>query len=305
MKVVDFNEHLFRCSQLGKLMVGVSPVLTANQEKDLSELRSKMLTGKITDKQIIKMGDLIRKKEEKPELSKSVETHLADIHKGFFMKRDRQISNKFTEKGIIVEEKSITLYSEVKNTLFLKNQKYYKNKFIHGTPDNVQKKVRDMKNSWSLDSFPMYETVIGNKDYEWQLQGYMELTGIKEAELVYALVDTPNKIIIDELRRLDWKQGIYDINGNVKEDRIPLVVETVTNMIYTEQGLDEFCQESMSIEKKWFTDFFEIPKELRIKVFELEYSKEAIQALYEQIILCRERLNSLTEEMASQLFKVA
>ncbi|MCC3214986.1 hypothetical protein LIV57_06850 [Chryseobacterium sp. X308] len=305
MKVVDFNEHLFRCSQLGKLMVGVSPALTVNQEKELSELRSKMLTGKITDKQVIKMGDLIRKKEEKPELSKSVETHLADIHKGFFMKRDRQISNKFTEKGIIVEEKSITLYSEVKNTLFLKNQKYYKNKFIHGTPDNVQKKVRDMKNSWSLDSFPMYETVIGNKDYEWQLQGYMELTGIKEAELVYALVDTPNKIIIDELRRLDWKQGIYDINGNVKEERIPLVVETVTNMIYTEQGLDEFCQESMSIEKKWFTDFFEIPKELRIKVFELEYSKEAIQALYEQIKLCRERLNNLTVEMSSQLFKVA
>lgn len=303
--MVDFNEHLFRCSQLGKLMVGVSPALTVNQEKELSELRSKILTGKITDNQIIKMGDLIRKKDEKPELSKSVETHLADIHKGFFMKRDRQISNKFTKKGIIVEEKSITLYSEVKNTLFLKNQKYYKNKFIHGTPDNVQKKVRDMKNSWSLDSFPMYETVIGNKDYEWQLQGYMELTGIKEAELVYALVDTPNKIIIDELRRLDWKQGIYDINGNVKEDRIPLVVETVTNMIYTEQGLDEFCQESMSIEKKWFTDFFEIPKELRIKVFELEYSKEAIQSLYEQIRLCRERLNSLTVEMSSQLFKVA
>ncbi|MEF9476746.1 hypothetical protein OWR28_02385 [Chryseobacterium sp. 1B4] len=45
------------------------------------------------------------------------------------------------------------------------------------------------------------------------------------------------------------KQGIYDINGNVKEDRIPLVVEAVTNMIYTEQGLDELCQESMSIEK--------------------------------------------------------
>ncbi|WP_185246667.1 hypothetical protein [Chryseobacterium bernardetii] len=305
MKVVNFNEHLFRCSQLGKLMVGVSPALTANQEKELSELRSKMLAGKITDKQIIKLGDLIRKKEEKPELSKSVETHLADIHKGFFMKRDRHISNKFTEKGIIVEEKSITLYSEVKNTLFLKNQKYYKNKFIHGTPDNVQKKVRDMKNSWSLDSYPMYDKVIGNKDYEWQLQGYMELTGIKEAELVYALVDTPNKIIVDELRRLDWKQGIYDINGNVKEDRIPLVVETVTNMIYTEQGLDEFCQESMSIEKKWFTDFFEIPKELRVKVFELEYSKEAIQALYEQIALCRERLNNLTIEMSSQLFKVA
>ena len=76
-------------------------------------------------------------------------------------------------------------------------------------------------------------------------------------------------------------------------------------MIYAEQGLDEFCHESMSIEKKWFTDFFEIPKELRIKVFELEYSKEAIQALYEQIRLCRERLNGLTVEMSSQLFKVA
>lgn len=305
MKVVDFNEHLFRCSQLGKLMIGVSPALTANQEKELSDYRTKMVSGKITDKQIIKMGDLIRKKDEKPSLSKSVETHLSDIHKGFFMKRDRQVSNKYTEKGIIVEEKSITLYSEVKNTLFLKNQKYYKNKFIHGTPDNVQKKVRDMKNSWSLDSFPMYDKTIGNKDYEWQLQGYMELTGLKEAELVYALVDTPTSIINDELRRLDWKQGIFDISGNVKDDRIDLVVETINNMIYTEQGLEEFCNQSTSIEKKWFTDFFEIPKELRIKVFELEYSKESIESLYEQIAICRERLNGLTLEMSNQLFQVA
>lgn len=301
MKVVDFNEHLFRCSQLGKLMVGVSPALTSNQEKELSELRSKILAGKITDKQIIKMGDLLRKKDEKPELSKGVVSHLTDIHKGFFMKRDRKISNKYTEKGIRVEEQSITLYSEVKNTLFVKNQKYYSDSFKKGTPDNVQKKVRDMKSSWSLDTFPMYDTCIGNKDYEWQLQGYMDLTGIKESELVYALVDTPFSIINDELRRLDWKQGIFDINGSVKEDRIPLVVETVSNMIYTEKGLDEFCQLSTSIEKSWFTNFFEIPKELRIKVFELEYSKEAIQSAHEQIILCRERLNGLTLEMAQYL----
>ncbi len=63
MKVVDFNEHLFRCSQLGKLMVGVSPALTANQEKELSDYREKVVNGKITDKQLIKMGDLIRKKK--------------------------------------------------------------------------------------------------------------------------------------------------------------------------------------------------------------------------------------------------
>ncbi|WBV60278.1 hypothetical protein PFY12_14715 [Chryseobacterium camelliae] len=302
MKTIDFNTHLFRCSQLGKLMVGVSPALTSNQENELKELKEKVLTGKITEKQIIKLGDLLRKRDEKPEISKSVETHLSDIHKGFFMKRDRHISNKFTEKGIRVEEKSITLYSDVKNTLFVKNQKHYSDRFKKGTPDNVQKKVRDMKSSWSLDTFPMYEKAIQNKDYIWQLYGYMDLTKIYESELVYALIDTPTNIIVDELRRLDWKQGIFDLNGNVNEDRIPLVVETVQNMIYTEQGLDEFCQQSTSIQKEWFTDFFEIPKELRIKVFELEYSKEPIQSLHEQITICRERLNGLTVEIFNHLF---
>lgn len=305
MIVKDFSEYTFRCSQLGKLMVGVKPPLTPNQEKLLTDLESKMEAGTITKKQIITYGELLSKKNQKPELSASVKNYLADIHKEVFFGRDKELTNKYLSKGIQVEEKSITLYSDVCNKLFLKNKKFYKNDFIQGTPDNTQDKIRDIKSSWDFSTFPLHADETPTKDYEWQLQGYMELTGLKEAELIYCLVDTPHKIVEDEIRRMDWKHNLLDINGEVRAETRDLVVEIVSNLIYTKQGLEDFCQQSAVINKDWFTDFEEIPQELRIKVFHFEHQKEMISALYEQIGRCRAHLNDLTMKMATRLELIA
>ncbi|MCU7560044.1 hypothetical protein N4T42_07050 [Riemerella anatipestifer] len=296
-----FNNHLFRCSQLGKLMVGVNPALTPNQERTLIALREKMKASKITDKQIQTYGDLLAKKNQKPELSASVKTHLSDIHKGVAFGRDNHITNKYLDKGIQVEEKSISLYTRVTGKLFMKNEKHFSNDFIKGTPDNIQGKVRDIKSSWSFKTFPLYAEETPTKDYEWQVQGYMELTGLKEAELVYCLIDTPFKIVEDELRRLDWKENIFNHLGEVREECIDLVTETVSNLIYTEEGLEDFCSQSTSVHKDWFSNFHEVPELLRVKVFHFQYDKTMIEALYEQIKKCREHLNKLTLSMADRL----
>lgn len=301
MEVKNFKNYLFRCSQLGKLMIGVSPTLTQKQQKLLNSLIDKNKIGRITEKQLITLGELLNKKNNTPNLSNSVLTYLSDIHKSVFLNRNKYIASKYTEKGIRVEEKSITLYSDVKNQLFLKNQLFFSNDYIQGTPDNVQGKVRDIKSSWNFETFPLYAEEIPTKNYYWQLQGYMELTGLCEAELVYCLIDTPSNIIEDELRKLDWKQNVFDINGEVREEKIDLVVETVQNMIYTEQGLNEFCNNSTCIHYSWFSNFFEIPKEMRVKIFNLKKEKEAIQSLYEQITLCREKLNDITNQMGTML----
>lgn len=305
MIVKDFTNQLFRCSQLGKLMVGVKPALTPKQEETLTELEAKMKAGKITDKQIITYGDLLSKKHQKTDLSASVKTHLSDIHKNVFFGRDNAITSKYLDKGLQVEEKSISLYTRVTGKLFVKNEQHFANDFIKGTPDNVQGKIRDIKSSWSFQTFPLHASETPTKDYEWQVQGYMELTGLKEAELVYCLIDTPFKLVDDELRRLDWKENIFNPFGEVRENCIDLVVETVSNLIYTKEGLDEYCQQSTAVNREWFVDFNEIPEPLRVKVFHFEYDPTMIEALYEQIAKCREYLNDLTISIGKRLELIA
>lgn len=301
---MDFSNHLFRCSSLGKLMVGLKEPLTQNQTEELNRLLEKRNIGKITDKQTITLGELLDKKLTKPQLSKTTIDYLKLIHKEVLFKRNKTLVAKYLDKGIQVEEKNITLYSEVTGKLFLKNKKRFNNDFFTGEPDNIQGKVRDSKSSWDFSTFPFYETSIPNSDYDCQLNGYMDLTGIDEAELIYGLIDTPVKLIDDELRRMDWKHNLFTSLGDVREDSIPLVVETVQNMIYTEKGLEEYCQQSTSVQLNWFTDFRPIPNHLRIKVFEIQKDAVKIEMMKEQVVRSREFMNNMSLEIANQ-FEVA
>jgi hypothetical protein len=295
---LNFENYLFRCSSLGKLMVGVKPTLTSNQETELERLLEKDKEGKITEKQIVTMGELLAKKHAKNELSVTTQNYLNEIHKQVLFKRKSDLKNKYLEKGIQVEEQSLTLFSNVSNFPFYKNEDFFKNDFICGTPDNCKGKIRDIKSSWDYTTFPFYDTEIKNNDYICQLNGYMELTGLKEAELIYCLVDTPFKMINDELRRADWKFNVMDNEGNIREDSIKLVTEIVSNMIYTSKGLEDFCNENAAVKLEWFTDFREIPENLRVKIFTIQKDENLIKSLYSQIEKAREYLTNLSLDIA-------
>ncbi len=305
MNAIDFNNYLFRCSSLGKLMTGIKEPLTQKQAETLIGLQEKVQAGKVTDKQLITLGQLIEKRDAKPELSATTKTYLETIHREEVMRRSKNIQTKYTEKGTIVEEKSISLYTDVYGKLLVKNKARFKDQYITGEPDNVQGIVRDFKSSYDFTTFPMYKNEIPNLDYEWQLQGYMDLTGKDESELIYCLIDTPIKIIESEIFSLDRKENILDLEGNIREDHIQLVVEKIQSLIYTEEGLEELCNSSSFIQKEWFTDFFELPKELRIKVFHLQKDQVKLEMLHEQIARGREFLNDLTITMANALLVTA
>lgn len=275
-------------------MVGLKASLTPNREAELIRLQGLQSNGKLTDKQIITLGQLLEKKLAKPELSATTKNYLQDIYKEEFFKRNKAISTKYTDKGIRCEEFSLTLYTEAKNTLLHKNKIRYNNDLITGEPDNTQGVIRDIKTSWDFTTFPILEDEIPNKDYYWQLQGYMLLTDMEEAELIYCLVDTPINTIEDELRRLDWKANLFDMNGNAKEESIPIIVEKVSNLIYTRQGLEKFCQASENVHLHWFENFHEIQKEHRIKVFEINRNERDIDLMKQQVLRARAYLNSLT-----------
>lgn len=237
---MNFNNILFRCSALGYIM---------------TESRSKS-----------------------DPLSETTKTHLIDVYVQNKYGRQSDISNKYIQKGLMVEEDSITLYSRVKKTFFKKNDQHLSNAYIKGTPDlftgleiKQADEVLDTKSSWDIYTFFRVHTQPLNKMYYWQLQGYMALTGAKIAKLVYCLVNTPETIIMDEERKL-----LYRMNAGTTEnpDYIKACEELRISMIYDD-----------------------IPMKERVIEFEIERNDDDICRLYERIAHCRKYLNDLEKQL--------
>ncbi len=119
----------------------------------------------------------------------------------------KEFSSRYTDKGNAVEDLSISLVNDVLDVNFIyKNEQYFENDYIKGTPDvNTEDVLLDVKSSWDATTFPFFDTEIPNKDYFYQLQGYMWLTGKQQSMLCYCLVDTPIEMVEDEIRRAHWK----------------------------------------------------------------------------------------------------
>lgn len=282
--------------------------LTENQKTELFDLILKYeSTGKnLTLNQIETLGDLHRKKKSKLKLDQSAKKFLEKLVWEELTGRTRNITEKYLDKGIRCEEKGITLLSNFEDRLFLKNEERRENDFFNGECDNSQNEcIDDIKNSWEYHTFPLLEDSIRNSGYEWQLDTYMDLWRFKKSRLIYTLVDTPYKLVNDEIRALDWQHDILDGNGDVIESGIPLVVETVINHIYTQKGLEEFCQQSGNIHLKWFKGIFkEIPKEIRIKIFEHPYCDTRNQQLKEMVLLAREYMNELVSLLGDSIVAI-
>lgn len=146
-------------------------------------------------------------------LSETTKTHLVDLFVSSKYGRNTDIHTRATNKGLMVEEDSLTLYSRYKGEFFKKNEDRFNNEFISGCPDILPKKdniVRDIKSSWDIYTF--FRNILGkiNKMYYWQIQGYCDLTGADSGVLAYCLINTPEILVHDEKRRLQFKMGVID-----------------------------------------------------------------------------------------------
>jgi hypothetical protein len=177
----------------------------------------------------------------------------------------KTFNSRYTDKGNLVEDESIKLASEVLELGFiLKNDEHFSNDWVTGTPDvNTANYVLDVKSSWDATTFPFFATEIPTKDYYYQLQGYMWLTGKQKSLLVYCLVNTPLDMVQDEIRRAHW-------NAHLLEEDLNLIDE---------------------VQKRH--NFDHIPDNRRVKVFEVERDDEVIEQIKERVELCREYYETL------------
>jgi hypothetical protein len=233
MKTASFDNYLFRCSALGKLMTNP--------------------------------------RNKKDSLSATTKRYLQEIHKEVLFGKSTEIQSKYLDKGKQVEDDSIAMYNRVTGHNTKKNDEFFTNDYICGTPDIIGDRLIDIKSSWDYTTFPMYEELLPSKDYYWQLLGYMVLTSKKESWLAYCLVDTPTQLIQDEVRRLGWKLGMIEVPMDLEAE------------VY---------------ERLQYAD---IPEELRIKKFHIEYNDEDVQRLYERIEICREYLTDLSVGLGERI----
>lgn len=167
------------------------------------------------------LPNLMTKARSKSEiLSETAKACLREIWiKETFGREKIETRSKFTDKGVSCESDSLELVKQVLGVSYFKNNHELSNDWIKGTPDVVVKDrhVIDIKTSWDIWTFAAVDGEKAEKDYFYQLLGYMWLTGLPVAKLMYCLVDTPEEIIADELFRLSFKYK--EIGQNEEQDK--------------------------------------------------------------------------------------
>ena len=229
-------------------------------------------------------------REKNAELSQTAITYLREMVRQMKWNRRPEFQTKYTEKGKMVEERSLDLVSVVTKQFFKKNTERISNLWLTGEPDTYlgksiteATKGKDVKSSWDYTTFPFPSDKL-DKAYYWQAMGYMALTGAGEWDIDFCLVNTPSGFIDDEKREWQWRMGVID--PDVDPAFRQKCKEIEKNMIY---DMQEFMQDNPGYilaheEGEWVYD---IPAEQRVVEFKVMRSEEEIAGIYKQVEVCR------------------
>jgi len=204
-------------------------------------------------------------RSKKDILSQTAKTYCEIWLKEQIYDRSREFKSKYTEKGLLVENEAIDFYSKVTGQgMILKNEEWLHNNSITGSPDLIlSDRVVDIKSSWDCFTFPLFDTEL-DKNYYWQVQCYMELTGKDHTQVAYVLLDTPDEIIDREIRSIMYKLGLDEIDPDLEGD------------IYERMR------------------YGNIPDDKRLKIFDVKRDQAAIDSIYERVDECRNYIKTLS-----------
>jgi hypothetical protein len=119
------------------------------------------------------------------ELSTTAKTWIKETAKETFYGYEKQIENKYMDKGHQNEETAIKMLADL-------------------VADIVDKKngvIIDIKNAWDISTFPAFKEDVNKKvkeaGYDWQQKGYLILWKLQKAFVCYCITDTPAELVPD------------------------------------------------------------------------------------------------------------
>lgn len=288
---MNFDNFTFRCSSLGYIMV--DPKGKSNMQKyqeakswyeeNFAKYQAMNKDTKAADtllEKLVKKGELINKLEPVKDvvhLSETCKTHLADIYTAVKYGRSEEVHNKYVEKGLLLEEDAITLYSLFTGKFHKKNKQRRCNSFIEGEMDfeDDGDYVNDTKVNWSIFQFIRTVSRPLKPLYVWQVKGYMWLWNKNMARVIYCLLNTPEHLIAREELKL-----MYDMFGTKEQ----FDYSTEEEKTLYREGCAEIRRNHL---------YEDIPLEEKIRVFEVERNTIDEDRIANRVVECRKYLNSI------------
>lgn len=220
------------------------------------------------------LGKIVSKSGKLTDTNK---TYIQECFIGDKYKVHKEITSKYLDKGIACETEGLTLFNEAfyPSKLVLKNKKHFSNDFIVGTPDIIVGNViADIKNAYDLFTFGKASL---SWDYEWQLKGYMYLTGKTKATLFYCLIDMPDFLLAQEERKLFYSGGF-------------LTTES-----------PDYQEAVKELQRKYVYDY--MSKEERFKFWDIELLDTDIKQIESSVTKSREYMDSLELDYQTNITK--
>nr|DAS53989.1 MAG TPA: Exonuclease [Caudoviricetes sp.] len=158
--------------------------------------------------------------------------------------------NKYTEKGIALEEQAIKLSGRKRGLPLKKNTERRENDWITGECDIYvpsRRLIIDTKCSWNIGSHPFFADEAEEKAkkarYDAQMQGYMWLWDCDEAQIDFVLLPTP----YDQLSSYDDPNRYIDLVEQIPQEKR---ITTVT--IKRDEKIIEKIKERVEIAQEYY-----------------------------------------------------
>lgn len=275
-KLPTFKIRASAASEILAGKIGLSEVQIAR----LEELQSRADgNGKpLTPNMVVELEKLTYKLNN-PELPTGAKTYCEKWLKEKLYERRKNFANQYLEKGIAVEDQSISYAADHLGWgLVSKNEEWFSDEFMEGTPDVIAELkhglfVIDMKNVWDCFTMPLFEDAIPTEGYETQLQVYMHLVSqsynvpFDNAILCYALMSAPLNVMEREMRKLSWDEGHQG-----------LITDEIRQRVHREMSYDT------------------MPPSLRLKTYAVKRNPEVIDELIERVKMCRDYIPTLLKK---------
>jgi hypothetical protein len=194
------------------------------------------------------LGKLMTQPKAKSEiLSETAKSYIKTKAKEDYFGYSTHIQTKPMLKGTDWEEESIALVNQVRGTFYVKNKERYENEFLTGEPDIIlDNSIIDIKTSWSLDTWPATPEEGVNKDYEWQIRGYLWLLNKPVGYLIYCMIDT------DDVLLGDWDNRFIHKVSHIDPRKRITVLEYQRNTIN-----EEMMVEKLTAATEYYNEYIE------------------------------------------------
>ena len=307
MKVYDFSQFKVWCSEIYSLL-SMPKGVTRPSKQDIKKYDRLINSPDEKDETDL---EFLRKFDEKiltyndPPLSKT--TISAIIRRYGWLVYNKKVAQRgdalsFLKKGTDMEEEAAQLLSKIDREKYHLQTETIENDFLVGRCDIFcpdKDKIIDTKISWNVNAFLRARTTKVSPKHWYQVQGYMELYNVSEAEIVFLLLNTPpelierekikllNRFMIGEIDREKYELDMENIESAFTYSNLPIKRRYFRYKIKREPQIFENVYKKVEKSRIWMQEFekeigtniFVVPSENYLKTEENNPESDSAESL--------------------------